>query len=696
MKQLNVCILWHMHQPDYRDPVSGLTLLPWTWLHAVKDYGEMLRTMAGIEAARITFNLVPVLVEQLDRYARGEVQDLWLELARRDPRDLDDDERRFLVDRFFTVHAERHILPNRRYRELARKKETGGAGEFREKDLRDLQVWFLLSWTGHHLRQEPPVKELLAKQEGFSEAEKAGLLDRLDAEVAGILPLYRQLEEEGRIEISFTPYAHPILPLLCNTAIAAEASPATTLPATGFRHPEDARLQIRRGRDLIQHYLGVRPRGMWPAEGAVSEEALQLMIDEDIPWAASDEGILHRSLPGGLRNRKDLYRPYSYRGLPLIFRDLELSDRIGFVYAHWKPKRAAEDLIGHLERAAEQAPGGLLALVLDGENCWESYEENGYPFLRTLYEGIGASSRLRLTTVSEALHHCRTRSLKRLAPGSWINSDFHIWIGHPEENRAWELLARARSETFGDQAPQPDDRRSDHLLRAEGSDWFWWYGDDHASAQADTFDLLFRRHLEALYLATGRSAPPELKQPIKPPVSKRRRLREPTALFTPTINGQAGDYFEWLAAGRASLTGGGAMHPRDQLFTSLLFGYDLKHLFLRLDPHAHQDDLLEEGHHLDIHLTAADAWLARFVPKSGEVFLYRAGDSRIVGRGKGAVEQVVELAIPLAPLELKAGDVLLLSLHLCEQDREMARWPVEAPLEIPYRGTLLEADEWYV
>ncbi|RME32413.1 MAG: glycoside hydrolase, partial [Deltaproteobacteria bacterium] len=282
----------------------------------------------------------------------------------------------------------------------------------------------------------------------------------------------------------------------------------------------------------------------------------------------------------------------------------------------------------------------------------------------------------------------RQRKLERIAPGSWINSDFRIWIGHPEENRAWSLLRQTR-EAVGHEP------LSRELLCAEGSDWFWWYGDDHASVQATTFDYLFRRHLEASWRQIGRQPPEELFRPIKEQ-RRQQKLREPTALFTPVINGSSGDFFEWLAAGRADLTGSGAMHADDVLFCSLLFGYDLKYLYLRLDPHRHQERLLEDGHSLELTLHSHTAWRVRFDPSSGRLSLHSLEDGRLAGRGKGAVGDVVELAIPLAPINLQPGDLLLLSIHLMEGDRELGRWPTTGPLEIPYRGRLLEADQWYI
>ncbi len=712
MEPLKVAILWHMHQPDYRDPVSGKTLLPWSYLHAVKDYGEMLKTAAEVPGARMSFNLVPTMLEQLERYASGQANDVWIDAAAKDPARLSSDERRLVLTQFFSVHGDRHIHPYRRYRELAQRRGTAVTPDiaaFSNQDLRDLQVWFLLAWSGHHLRRESAlIQHLLTKGEHFTEDEKRGLLDLYDRTVGEVAQLYRSMEESGEIEISVTPYAHPILPLLCGTATASEATPGIQLPAASFPHPEDARLQVRLGLDFVSSRLGEKPRGMWPSEGSVSEEVLRILAAEGASWAASDEGILARSLPGGLGDRRRLYRPYSYAGVPLIFRDRDLSDRIGFVYAHWAPEKAAADLIEQLKRIARTNPGGLAPLILDGENCWERYKDNGHPFLTALYRGLVEEPSLQMVTVSEGLAEMTPEPLSRLAPGSWINSDFSIWIGHPEENTAWDWLERARRDVLtatglqiptavGD-GPLPASDLPEvlmHLLRAEGSDWFWWFGDDHSTDQADIFDLLFRRHLEALYLEAGLPAPQHLFQPIKAP-KEVKKVHEPTALFTPIIDGKVSDYFEWLAAGVADLSSVGAMHAARMEFSVLHWGYDHDHLYLRLDPEEDLASLTGRDGWLEVHLTNGEPFSARLSPATGQLTLHRQREKTVVAEGRAACGPVVEIAIPLEPLKLEPKDLLSLSFHLRTEETELARWPAEGPVLLPYRGVELEMDEWYI
>jgi len=707
MKPLKIAILWHMHQPDYRDPVSGKTLLPWTYLHAVKDYGEMLKTAEEIEGARMTFNLVPTMLEQIEGYATGKTRDVWIEAAAKNPKHMEEDERIFLLTQFFSVNTERHVLPYKRYRELAAKREKAGKPDpktFSEQDLRDLQVWFLLAWSGHYLRRESDlIPYLMEKGEQFTEGEKENLLKLYDAAVADVIGLYRKLEEKGTVEISITPYAHPILPLLCGTEIASHPTPGIRLPSEPFRHPEDARLQVRYGLRRADHFLGARKRGMWPSEGSVSEETVRILKEEGALWAATDEGILAKSLDAGLRRRQDLYRPYAFEGFPLFFRDLELSDRIGFVYAHWNPKEAAADLIHRLKMVAKTAHGGVIPLILDGENCWERYEDNGYPFLSSLYRGIVKEPSLEMTTFSEILVTESPAPLNRVAAGSWINSDFCIWIGHPEENTAWEWLERARRDvsvekdvrgTLESKDTKPTEKTL-HLLRAEGSDWFWWYGDDHVTAQADIFDLLFRRHLEALYRESGRPVPSHLAGAIKAPI-RERAVRPPSALFTPSIDGRVSDYFEWLAAGSADLSPGGAMHAAHHEFTTLLYGYDEKSLYLRLDPQEDIRVLTGDEGYLEVRLHSEEDWRMRVAPGVGPPSICRVSSGEKGGEGAACCGHIVEIAIPLPPLKISPGDDFILSIHLYRDGAEEARWPAEGSLKLPYKGEELEHGDWLV
>ena len=700
---LNVCILWHMHQPDYRDPVSGQTLLPWTWLHGVKDYGEMLETIAETQA-RVTVNLVPSLLEQLERYVAGEDRDRWLEILSHDPGELSYEERVFMVKQFFSVNEETQVYTHRRYHQLFLQRGSHpeeSAATFSDQDLLDLQVWFLLAWTGSHLRRKQPlIGYLLSQGENFSVSQKQELIMCCNEELQRVLTFHRELEAAGLIEISITPYAHPILPLLCNLQTAQEPSPGLPLPATTFRYPDDARLQIREGLATANRIFGQRERGMWPSEGSVSQEAVQLMREEGARWAATDEDILARSLDNGLGNRSLLYQVYSYDGLPLLFRDRELSDRIGFLYATWGTDEAVSDLMRRLKQISGMAPGGTVAIILDGENCWERYPDNGYPFLRDFYQGVNAAEDMQLATISEVLETTTPTPLNRLAAGSWIRSDFTTWIGHPEENMAWELLSQTRRELFNDEIQQalahPDQPLSElvrELLRAEGSDWFWWYGDEHVTAQADIFDRLFRLHLEGLYHLKQMPVPARINQAIKP-VFKKVTGFEPTTCFTPSIDGRVGDYFEWLSAGLIDLASGGAMYSSRDGLDSLYYGYDEENLYFRIDEAELLGRLCREKGHFELRITAKKLFYARYTFADG--LLWVCSDNQPLGQGQGSCNQVLEMAIPLDLLGLTVGDSVNLTCHAVRDGRENGRWPAEGHAGLCYRGQTLDENNWSV
>jgi alpha-amylase/alpha-mannosidase (GH57 family) len=698
MQPLNVALIWHMHQPDYRDPLSGRSLLPWTYLHAVKDYGEMLQTVREIPGVRLTFNLTPTLMEQLDDFSSGKFENDWLDLARRDPANLSREERKILLSLFFSVYPERHIRPFPRFHQLAvfRDDQNGppDPDRFSVQELRDLQVWFLLAWSGHCLRRDSAViDDLLTRGRFFSESDRDRLLGIYDETVAGILDRYREAEREGAVEISLTPYAHPILPLLCDSSIARQAGSDAVLPRLAFRHPEDARLQVRYGRKVAEQHLGQRPRGMWPAEGAVSERALGIFMEESVSWAASDEDILAKSLAGGLTDRRRLYRLYSFSGLPLLFRDRELSDRIGFLYADWEPRAAAEDLLQRLRRIAQACPGGVVALILDGENCWERYADNGYPFLTAFYRGLLQEPSLCTATVQDVLAKLSPVELPQLAPGSWINGDFDVWIGNREENTAWERLSRTRREIGP--PPAEDEEPSPawiELLKAEGSDWFWWFGDHHRTEQGEIFDRLFRHHLQTVYQNSGSLVPEDLFKAIKE-TRPQSLVVEPGALLTPQIDGRVTDYFEWLAAGTIELSAGGAMHHGHREVTAFYYGYDALWFYLRIDFNRPLADLTSEDGMLELRFLGSNERLVRFEPQRA-LLTMQGPDGLITEPGRAACGRIFEAALSLEGLGLADGGCFELSCHLRNDGREISRWPVEGVLQLCYRGQDLEASQW--
>jgi len=725
---LDVVFIWHMHQPYYKDTVQNEYVLPWTYLHAIKDYYDMPAIVEDTPGARAVFNLVPSLIEQLLDYAAGHAVDRFLIKGQQDPATMGDDDKVFLLENFFSANRQRMIEPHRRYLELLYMAGEGKPGSARERirhfsnqDLRDLQVCFFLAWTGEAARRRfPEFRQLLDKGEGYTAEDVTLLFATQRRLLSEILPLYQRLHQQGRIELALSPYFHPILPLLCDTQLARDAMPKVTLPKERFRHPEDATAHIRRGLAYFQEVLGITPRGMWPSEGSVSDEALALIAECGLDWVASDEEVLARSLDGGLGHHNErLYRPWRYTtghgDLGIFFRDHRLSDLIGFSYSQWDPGRAVLDFCGQLRQIHQQigSEGRVVPVILDGENAWEFYPDNGYDFLSGLYASVAEAKDLRLTTCSEVLERSNFEGrLHRIHPGSWINANYGIWIGHPEENLAWDLLHQARQavsqhhpaaahilQACGTNGDETARMLCTSLYAAEGSDWFWWFGDDHFSPHSDRFDHLFRQHLTNVYRLLGLDPPYKLLEPIKKK-SPAGLVREPAGFITPAINGRVGDYFEWLAAGLFDLTRqGSAMHSADRMLQGFYWGYNRDTLFFRIDGMQDLSRLLKESDLLALHLIA-DREYRLPMQRSGNqgMLLIKESGGWVPTNAccRWAIDRTCEVAIPLEPLDLQPKSKLFASLTLTRDTEQIGRWPSDAPLMLNYEGPDLEMNDWLI
>jgi alpha-amylase/alpha-mannosidase (GH57 family) len=539
-----VAILWHMHQPYYEDLATGEHILPWVRLHALKDYYGMVALLREFPTVRVTFNLVPSLLVQLDAFAEDRARDRVLELGLKPTAQLTDDDRAFVLSNFFHAQRTRLIDPYPRYAELLERREAArrsGAnsnadvqaqiGAFDETDLRDLQVWQKLVWIDpYYLDGDSRVRALIEKGRGFREEDKLALREVELELLRRVIPEYRAAADRGQAELSLSPFYHPILPLLCDTDIYLRNDPQAKLPRRRFQHPDDAKEQLTRAVSCYEDSFGRRPRGLWPSEGSVSEAVIPLAAEAGFQWMATDEIILARSLARPLRGAGTdrleepelLYRPYRIAAgqaeILCLFRDHALSDLIGFSYAQRPAEDAARDFIDRLAEAgrryAERTAGGeaTLSIILDGENAWEHYEGGGRPFLRALYGRLSDHPELRAVTMEEAASGPAGR-LQNLYPGSWVNGDFYVWIGHADDRKAWGQLAEAR-DAYAQADPTVDPaaraQAFEEILIAEGSDWCWWYGEDHSSDQDLEFDELFRRHLRNVYRLLGKPVPEEL------------------------------------------------------------------------------------------------------------------------------------------------------------------------------------------
>ncbi|MEP6537474.1 MAG: glycoside hydrolase family 57 protein, partial [Bryobacteraceae bacterium] len=511
MQHIYLCFVWHMHQPFYKDLVSGEYKLPWTRMHGLKDYYGMVKVLEDFPSVHQTFNLVPSMMVQIEEYASGTAHDAFLRAALKPAEHLTEGEQSFILQYFFQANPARMIYRYPRYGELYNLWQASGRNVARARQgfsvqaFRDLQVLSQLAWFDEEfLAKDPFIVELVQKGHDYS-LDDQQMLGRKQVEVMGkVLPVYAEFAAKGQIEVSTTPFYHPILPLICDSNIAEVSHPYVALPSR-FRYPNDARDQLQRAGDYMRQKLGNPAVGLWPSEGSVSDEVFHLAAESGFRWVATDNGVLARTLHHGA-DASLTYRPYLWsqgeHELHVIFRDHYLSDLIGFVYARMGAVEAANHF---LDRIRENCQGilssgrdALVPIILDGENAWEYYEQSGRPFLRELYRRIADDPRMSALTVTEALAKVEPHRIDHIFPGSWINANFDIWIGSDEDNRAWDYLYHARNFYEEHQANATEAQRElafEEIMIAEGSDWNWWYGPEHQSANEREFDELYRKHL---------------------------------------------------------------------------------------------------------------------------------------------------------------------------------------------------------
>ena len=610
MAALRLILLWHQHQPFYKDLVTGEYRLPWVRLHALKDYYGMVKLLDEFPNVHQNFNLVPSLITQIQDYVAGTAQDPFLNVAAKPAKDLTLKERHFALQYLFQANPANLIGRYPRYRELyERCREHGFSPEkaekhFHPRDFTDLQVLSQIAWFDEFFLEEKDIAALIRKERDYSLEDQSFVIARERELMGKVVPAYAAAAKKKSIEISATPFYHPILPLVCDTNVGAVSSPGLPLPQR-FRHPEDAREQLVGALDLHQQVFGVRPQGVWPSEGSVSEETVAIAHSLGVKWMATDEGVLGRSsgvffqrdgngrLPAPLAER--LYDIHRYENgeasMHLVFRDHTISDLIGFVYSGMDPTDAAGHLLRNIKDAAQpvlaQGRDAVVSVILDGENAWEYYPKSGREFLRRFYDVLQREAGLEAVTVSEAIaRHRNVSPLKALVPGSWINANFNVWIGAPEDNRAWDYLYHAR-EFYAQnaaRASQPQRKLAfEEIMIAEGSDWNWWYGPEHHSANDRDFDELYRKHLSNIYQALGAAPPDYLAQPITGG-EVRPAYTPQTAYIHPRVSGDKIRYFEWMGA--AIFTAdqrAGAMHGKQFLLDSVYAGIDSTFVYGRLD-----------------------------------------------------------------------------------------------------------------
>jgi alpha-amylase/alpha-mannosidase (GH57 family) len=669
----------------------------------------MAAALEPFPTVRQTINVVPSLLVQLIDYVENGATDLVLDLTLRPAAELTDEEKTTILRYFFLCNAERMILPYPRYAELYEKgrgdRENAAAlrniaATFSTQEWLDLQVWYNLTWIGEYSRADEPFASLLAKGGNFTEEEKRSLIEASKGIIAKVIPTYKRMMESGQLELSVTPFYHPILPLLCDSFTALEAMPNATLPEHHISYPEDARVHIDRAIELFRERFGTLPQGMWPSEGSVSDAALGLIREAGLQWAATDEGILRKTL-GETWSPLAKYFPYTLKTrsgpLWLLFRDHELSDAIGFVYSNWDPAAAALDFYNRLieirtriiqQYGADTLERTLVPVILDGENCWEFYERNGRPFLEALYKLFSESSEITTTTIKGALEGVRPdrdRTLGRIFAGSWVGSNFKIWIGHEEDNTAWDALAEARAmlmEAKPGLSAGQFDAAMEEIYIAEGSDWFWWFGDENSTANQDDFDDLFRAHLRQVYTLIGKEPPAHLHTPIRR-ARHTPRVVPPVRPISPAIDGARADH-EWEGAGYFIVEQvGGAMHRADAFERRIWFGADSERFYVRFDTTMP----IAEGAGIRLSLTGRETITLRFSSGTVAVEITTGGNRETSLAGiLVATGETLEAAIPLLYLRNPDGtpESIGLACEIYEHGHQVERFPHQGEVKMRF------------
>lgn len=605
-KKLSIAFYWHMHQPVYQLSDDGDYLMPWVRLHAVKDYLDMALIINNFKKLKLNFNLVPVLLDSFIDYGEKGYHDIHSRLTITDVSELTNDDKEFILNNFFDANYSSMIYHHEPYNKLYQKRfasDKAEIGEFSNDEYSDIMAWFNLSWLDPIYKHKfPELRALLEKNGNFTLEDRMAIIEIHRKIIRMIIPTYKELWEQGRIEVTTSPYYHPILPVLLDIKSAQKNLSVPDLSIDDLKMSDDAELQTKSALDRIETLLGKRPKGVWPSEHCVSPQELELFKELGIQWTISDEGILTNSIDfefvrdfkGYLEDPYFLMKSYEYKtknsNIQMIFRDSVVPNLISFEYANHDPQVAAADLydrIKVIQNKLQNSPdeNHLLTIAMDGENCWENYFEDGETFLNAIYSMIEEDVTLETVLISDYLdkekHH---KQLKKIHSGSWINKNFQLWAGEPVKNLAWSCLKQVKEDLNGfiNEEPNNPNIKLAHreLMIAQGSDWFWWYGEPNDSGQDHIFDYLFREHLKNVYRYFGVEPPNHLNSPLISIFTKPSRY--PKSKISPRIDGIDGpDDGEWLNAGCINMPDGPVLHE-NKLFDKICYGADENNFYLRL------------------------------------------------------------------------------------------------------------------
>lgn len=596
-KKLSIAFYWHMHQPVYQLTPTGDFLMPWVRLHAVKDYLDMAMFVDRFKKLKLNFNLVPVLLDSLIDYGENNFHDIHSRLTVTDVKDLSDDDKEFIINNFFDANYHSMILPNKEYDRLYQKYQASDENNiniFTEQEYSDLMALFNLVWFDTvHKTNYPEINRLIKKGKNYTLQDRIRIIELQREIIRQIIPTYKKFLSNKKIEITTSPYYHPILPILSDINVIKKSS-KSDLP-DDLQMEADAKSQTEDAINRIKEIFGVAPKGIWPSEHCISPKVMELFKNLGIKWTISDEGILSDSIDfefardfrGYMENPYHLLKTYDYDGIDIIFRDSLLPNLIGFEYPNHSPEGAANDLYERIKVIQSKLLSSpdenhLLTIAMDGENCWENYSNDGYTFLNTIYSLIENDPTLETVLISDFIEKDTQKPLSKISSGSWVNRSFKLWIDEPLKDLAWTYLKRVHDDFLSFVKVHPEHPNiyaaKRELFVCEGSDWFWWYGEPNDSGRDNIFDYLFREHLKNIYMYLGISAPEYLDTPLLSAINKPSRF--PKGAFTPLLDGTDDDDESWLNAGCIKIPDGPVL-KENKFYDKICFGYDENCFYLR-------------------------------------------------------------------------------------------------------------------
>ncbi len=608
-RELSVAFVWHFHQPNYQAQQGGIRLMPWARLHAIKDYLDMLLLLDKFPNLKLNFSLVPALIDAIEDYGLKDGHDIHSKLTVTPVEELTDDDKLYILNYFFDVNYENIISRNPRYNELYKKrfgKSEIGIKDFDIQEYEDIMflfnyVWFDPIWKDVY----PQLKQFEKKGQNYNLSDRKKLIELNREIIRQIIPTFKKYQEDGRIEILTSPYHHPILPILINPNDLKIPSLKHPLPENKIALTVDAKEQVKLAIERITEVFGKTPEGFWPSEHCISQKTLDVLANLGIKWVITDESVLSNSIKkefirdfrGCYEDPYDVCSLYLYRTkrekeINIVFRDSVIPNLINFEYSHHDSIVCANDLFDRIKTVHDKLKNSpekkhIFTIAMDGENCWDSYSNDGAIFLERLYSLINNDKSLKTVLISDYIRENKKteKLLKKVASGSWVNQEFQLWIAEPTKNLAWNYLVQTANdlktaEKSGRLSKEQIKEAKSELYIAEGSDWFWWYGEPNNSGQDHIFDFLFREHLKNVYNIIQKPIPTYLEMPLISFIGK--PLRNPKREITPNINGMVKDNDEWLSAGCIDIPDGPNLQE-NKIFNRIYFGSDKDNLYVRFD-----------------------------------------------------------------------------------------------------------------